>query len=127
MPIKGKLMRSKTLTKGLCAIEESLMGKKTEMTNTEPKKKKTIRHKVALIALGITSLAFLVSPTATPMTSVPVKAKITASIAEKTAALPLGKNPPIAKMEVIKNRTKPMQVDLIDDPNYANAYKSDHR
>ncbi len=97
------------------------------MTNTEPKKKKTIRHKVALIALGITSLAFLVSPTATPITSVPVNAKITASIALKNRCAPVREKPLIAKMEIIKNRTKPMQIDLIDDPNRANAYKSDHR
>ena len=85
------------------------MGKKTEMTNTEPKKKKTIRHKVALIALGITSLAFLVSPTATPITSVPVKAKITASIALKTVALPLGKNPLSPKWKLSKIEPNPCE------------------
>ena len=91
--------RSNTVTKGLFRIEASSTGRSAARTTIVPMKKTTRRMIVVLTASGITFSGLAVSPAATPMSSVPEKAKLTATIVVRSGRNPLGKSPADVRFE----------------------------
>ena len=94
----GMPMRSKTVTNGLLRIEASSIGRSAARITIVPMKKSTRRTTVVRTAIGMTFSGFCVSPAATPMSSVPENAKLTAIIVVRSGSRPFGKRPPSVRL-----------------------------
>ena len=92
-PANGMPMLWNTSTNGLASTPDCFQGISAAMTAIEPMKKIARRNTVVCTAFGIARSGFLVSPAATPTTSVPEKANTTVRSVENTGIIPLGNQP----------------------------------
>ena len=86
-------MSCKIETNGLSVNIFDEPGIKAPMTTIVPINSVINKNSVLLMALGMFFSGWLVSPAATPISSVPLKAKFAESRTIKTAPTPCGKTP----------------------------------
>ena len=91
-------MRSNTRTNGLFTTPAWSIGISAASTNTVPIKNTTRRITVVRIAQGTTFSGFSVSPAAMPISSVPEKAKFTATMVIRIGRVPCGSQPAAVRL-----------------------------
>ena len=102
---------SNTSTNGLFSTPACCIGINAASTNTVPIKKMMSRAMVVRIATGITLCGFSVSPAAMPISSVPEKAKLTATMVIRIGRPPCG-NQPSAVMLLSPGAAEPSAIGI---------------